>query len=143
MIGLDTTFLIELEFEGIKGHSSAVSYLRNILLAGMDKPAISALVLPEFIHTATDSKRFSQALTSAKALAVAERWWHSEEVMKIYPSEESVQLSLRWMQEYRLGRKRTTDTFLAASYYAAGVTRILSTNARDYSVFGCFEVITP
>ncbi|MDL5055056.1 hypothetical protein QQ056_16075 [Oscillatoria laete-virens NRMC-F 0139] len=120
-----------------------MSYLRNILLAGMDKPAISALVLPEFIHTATDSKRFSQALTSAKALAVAERWWHSEEVMKIYPSEESVQLSLRWMQEYRLGRKRTTDTFLAASYYAAGVTRILSTNARDYSVFGCFEVITP
>jgi hypothetical protein len=32
---------------------------------------------------------------------------------------------------------------LAATYHAQGIRSILSSNARDYAVFGCFEVIGP
>ena len=43
--------------------------------------------------------------------------------------------------EHDLGRKRLLDTLLAATYYRGGVTRIVTSNARDYRVFGVFDLI--
>jgi len=34
------------------------------------------------------------------------------------------------------------NTSSAATYYEAGIRSILSTNARDYRLFGCFEVLS-
>jgi hypothetical protein len=45
------------------------------------------------------------------------------------------------MAEHRLGRKRILDTQLAATYYHAGIRAILSTSARDYTIFDCFEAL--
>jgi hypothetical protein len=45
------------------------------------------------------------------------------------------------MREHQLGRKRLLDTRLAATYRAAGIAKILSSNARDFTTFGCFTVI--
>ena len=47
----------------------------------------------------------------------------------------------KWMKEHSLGRKRLLDTMLAATYFSHGVTVILSSNARDFNTFGCFQVI--
>jgi predicted nucleic acid-binding protein len=47
------------------------------------------------------------------------------------------------MAEHQLGRKRLLDTMLAATYFAAGGTSIVSTDARDFTVFDTFEVVEP
>jgi len=47
------------------------------------------------------------------------------------------------MSKYGLGRKRIIDTHLAASLYSAGVRRIMTSNAGDFSTFGAFELLTP
>lgn len=57
------------------------------------------------------------------------------------PDEQVVRQFLAWMREHGLGRKRLLNTLLAATYYRGGVTRIVSSNARDYRVFGVFELI--
>ena len=44
--------------------------------------------------------------------------------------------------EHSLGRRRILDTLLAATYRCAGITAIISSNARDYHLF--FKtVLTP
>ena len=57
---------------------------------------------------------------------------------RIIPDDQVVSQFLAWMQEHGLGRKRLPDTMLAATYYRSGVTRIVTSNARDYRVFGVF-----
>jgi predicted nucleic acid-binding protein len=100
-------------------------------------------VLSEFVHIVSDERRFARPLTASQALARAELWWHAQEVVQVYPDADSVRLFFDWMRQYRLGRKRLLDTFLAATYFGNGVTSILSTNARDFATFGCFELLTP
>jgi predicted amidohydrolase YtcJ len=39
---------------------------------------------------------------------------------------------MTWMHEHRLGRKRLLDTLPAATYYRAGVSRLASTDWRDF-----------
>ena len=77
----------------------------------------------------------------AQALAKANFWWSAEETERTFPHERAVAQFLAWMAEYGLGRKRLLDTLLAATWYESGITRIVTSNARDYQVFGVFEVI--
>jgi hypothetical protein len=59
----------------------------------------------------------------------------------IFPTAESVQLGWQWMRQFHLGRKRILDTQLAATFHTHGISRILTSNSRDYRVFGCFEIV--
>lgn len=60
-------------------------------------------------------------------------------MFQVLPSRESTEQFLRSMAEHRRGRKRLLDTQLAATYFCAGIRAIVTTNARDYGVFGCFD----
>ena len=50
---------------------------------------------------------------------------------------------LRWMRQFNLGRKRILDTHLAAILHTAGARRLLTSNAKDFTVFNVFEIIAP
>jgi predicted nucleic acid-binding protein len=140
--GIDTTFLVQAEVTEHPGHEHARTCLGRLLRAG-DMLVLAPQVLSEFIHVVTDSRRFSKPLTMGQSIARAELWWEGKEVVHAIPGDESIALFLRWVTEHRLGRKRLLDTMLAATYFAHGVRSMLSTNARDFGVFGCFEVVTP
>jgi predicted nucleic acid-binding protein len=140
--GLDTTFLVQAEVQEAKGHGDAVRWLR----AAVGKGTLLALapqVLAEFIHVVTDPTRFARPLNTGAAIARAQGWWAAPEVRRVYPNEAAVRLFHDWMREHRLGRKRILDTMLAATYYANGVTDIVTTNARDYSWFRVHRVHVP
>ncbi len=138
--GLDTSFLVQAEISGHPGHGRARQLLEE-LLDDSEPLALTPQVLSEFVHVVSDPRRFETPLEMKTALARAERWWTGQEVVQVYPSEVSTQLFLRWMQEHRLGRKRLLDTQLAATYHCAGIEVVVSTNARDFSVFGCFTTL--
>jgi hypothetical protein len=74
-----------------------------------------------------------------EALEKANGWWEASEVKPIYPSLDSTRLGLLWLRQHRLGRKRLLDTQLAATYYAAGITRLLTLNMGDFEIFGVFR----
>jgi predicted nucleic acid-binding protein len=139
--GIDTTFLVQLEVAEHPGHARARRLLERQIDAG-GALALAPQVLAEFVHVVTDGKRFTRPLAMAAALARAEQWWSAEEVRQVFLTPEGTALVLQWMRTHRLGRKRLLDTQLAATYHVAGVRRVLSTNARDFDVFGCFEVLS-
>ena len=141
MIGLDTTFLVQVEIQEADGHGAALEFLRREIVGRDREVGLALQVLSEFIHVVTDGRRFERPLSVAQALARADFWWNATEVERIVPDEQVVRQFLAWMREHGLGRKRLLDTLLAATYYRRGVTRIVSSNARDYRVFGVFELI--
>ena len=139
MIGLDTSSLIPL---AMRGHPLHAATRREVEQAG-DSFAVVPLVLSEFVHCATDPKRFSQPLTCAQALDWTDALLALPDLHLIVPDQSSLRLWLRWMRDYRLGRKRTLDTQLAATLHLAGVNRLLTANPADFRIFAVFELIVP
>ena len=141
-IGLDTTFLVQVSVREHPGHAAARAELEKRLAAG-DTFAMAPQVVAEFIHVVTDPRRFEHPLSMAEALAKAQDWWNASETQPASPTPESVKCFLGWMEKFGLGRKRLLDTMLAATYFTHDIHTILSSNARDYAIFGCFQVIVP
>jgi predicted nucleic acid-binding protein len=139
MHGIDTTFLVEVEIKEASGHETARAWLDNALAKSSQPLALAPQVLTEFVHVVTDPRRFAQPLNMEQALAKALGWWEAREVKPVYPTLDSTRLALLWLRQHRLGRKRLLDTQLAATYYAAGITRILTSNMADYEVFAVFS----
>ena len=139
--GLDTTFLVQADVVGHPQHAAARATLERMLEAG-DRLVLAPQVLAEFVHVVTDSKRFARPLDVRAAVARADAWWNAEEVRQVSPDDSAVRLFMAWMTRHRLGRKRLLDTLLAATYHTSGVGSIVSTNGRDFAVFGCFEVVS-
>jgi predicted nucleic acid-binding protein len=140
--GVDTTFLVEMEAVESRAHEAASRWLRGAL--GNDgRLVIAGQVLTEFIHVISDPARFERPLTVSAATDRAEAWWTAREVTPVQPSEASVNVFLDWIPKYHLGRKRLLDTMLAATYFTHGVRDIVTSDARDYSVFGVFQIHRP
>jgi predicted nucleic acid-binding protein len=139
--GIDTDFLVAVEISEYPFHLQADGLLQR-LLAGHHEFAVAPQTLAEFIHVVTDAKRMPQPLSINEANSRAEHWWQAAEVTRVFPDGPCVMDFLGWLSLHQLGRKRLLDTLLAATFWRAGVKRLLSNHARDYSVFGCFEVVT-
>jgi predicted nucleic acid-binding protein len=142
MIGIDTSFLVCLETEGHR-FENACRQLFEKFTTDAETLALQPSVLSEFVHTVTDARRLTHPLSVAEALERAWDWWNAEGIWQVFPDAASTELFFEWMHTHRLGRKRLSDTMLAASYWTAGVTRIVTLNAKDFAEFGCFEVIEP
>ena len=141
MIGIDTTFLIQLEIRESESHAAALEVLRDRILGRDREAALAPQVLTEFVHVATDPRRFKRPLSVDLAIGKAGFWWNAREVARVSPDEESVAQFLAWMRGHGLGRKRLLDTLLAATYYGRGITTIATSNARDYRKFGVFDLL--
>lgn len=141
-IGIDTSFLVAVECVEHPEYAASRELLAD-LVAADDRFVLNPDVLSEFVHTVTDPKRFPTPLSMSDALNRAEYWRTAAESTLVFPTTASTKLFIEWMNQFRLGRKRLRDTMLAASYFSAGVTRIVTLNAKDFTVFDCFEIIVP
>jgi len=139
----DTTFMVHLEVKECAEHAAAHRHLNTHVIGHDAYLMLAPQVLTEFVHIVTDKRRFQRPLTITSALARADFWWRAREVAHAFPTAQAVSLFRRWMHQHQLGRERLLDTMLAATYHMAGADQIVTTNARDFSVFGCFHVVTP
>lgn len=140
MIGVDTNILIADSLPDHPDHAKVRRKLDSLLTAGCQL-ALPSMVFSEFIHVATDSRRFREPLSAQEAVAQAELWSASAEVVLLSVDELVHWQWLRWLTEHRLGRKRLLDTLLAATWHAAGVREILTLNPRDFEIFGVFTLL--
>ena len=140
--GLDTSFLVAAEILRHPSHQAVKVKIRELFAEG-EEFAITPLVLTEFMHTVTDSKRFASFLTMDEARDVALKWWTLKDVKQVTPGAMAVAQFFVWHREHRLGRKRLQDTLLAATYRSAGIHSILTLNAANFAVLGGFQCITP
>ncbi len=141
MIGLDTSFLVAVTLRDHPAHGEAWHLFESEIQGRDGSVALTPQVLDEYLHVATDPRRFERPLTMGDALSVADRWWNAGECRQVTTDSRAVSIFLDWMSAYRLDRRRILDTMLAASYRAADVTRIATTNWRDFEVFESFEFV--
>lgn len=69
MIGVDTTFLVQLEITELPLHGSAHNLLKREVLDPGVEIALAPQILAEFLHIVTDAKRFSKPMSMPHALA--------------------------------------------------------------------------
>ena len=141
MIGVDTTFLVQLEIVELPLHQAAHSLLdREILNPGVNL-ALAPQVLTEFLHIVKDPRRFTRPLTMQRALS-REGWWNAREVTRVYQGEAATNQMVAWLGQFLLGRKRLLNTPLAATLWCAGIRKLITSNSKDFQPFG-FEVLSP
>lgn len=141
MIGLDTSVLVALAIREHPLHAAAWAAFQEEIVGRDAAMALSPQVLTEFAYVVTDPRRFERPLAMADALGIAERWWGARECRQVSAGPAAVAIFLDWMTLYGLGRNRLLDTMLAATYRAAGVERLATTDWRDFMVFGAFEIV--
>jgi predicted nucleic acid-binding protein len=140
--GLDTSFPVAAELTEHPQHLAARALMAK-LVANRDQMVIVPQVLAEFIHVATDARRFERPLSTEDARNLAEQWWTAREVETVFPNGAVVRQFLEWLRLHQLGRKRLLDTLMAATYFHAGVTSLLTLNVQDFIIFGCFKCVSP
>ena len=83
MIGIDTTFLVQLEIRESESNAAAMEVLRDRILGRDREAALAPQVLTEFVHIATDPRRFTQPLSVDQAVGKADFWWNAREVARV------------------------------------------------------------
>jgi predicted nucleic acid-binding protein len=142
MIGLDCNILVQLAFADHEANLKTVAAVRTETQKG-ETLLFPSLVVAEFLHVATDARRFAPPLTMAEALDWIEEFLKNPAVSLLEPSQASMDQTLRWMRQFNLGRKRILDTQLAAALHSNGVRRLLISNPSDFAVFSVLETVTP
>jgi len=104
--------------------------------------ALTPLVVHEFLHVATDPKRFAIPLTMVEALRRVWGVWDAEEVVRVVPSLRVLPRTLELMADLQLGRKRILDTSLAATLELAGIRRLATFNPGDFRIFKFLEIVS-
>jgi predicted nucleic acid-binding protein len=141
VIGVDTNLLVALAIADHPRHSSAYAECEK-LLQGWEKFALSSSIVAEFLHTVTDQRRFQPPHAMPSAIAWFREWSLRCEPTWLHETKFSIDLWLRWMDQYRLGRKRILDTRYAALLHSNNVKRLVTNNPDDFRIFGVFEIVT-
>ena len=142
MIGLDCNILVQLAFADHPENAKTLAAV-HVETTKSERLVFPSLVIAEFLHVATDDRRFAPPLTMAEALDWIDEFLKNPAVNLLEPTQASTDQTLRWMRQFNLGRKRILDTQLAAVLYVGGVRRLLTSNPADFQVFGVLEAVTP
>jgi predicted nucleic acid-binding protein len=142
VIGLDCNILIQLAFAEHPLYSKTYAAIEAEAKRGT-RFALLPLIATEFLHVATDGRRFAPPLTMDEALDWVQEFLVNPMVCLLNPTAESLHQTLRWMRQFNLGRKRILDTHLAAVLHSNGVHRLMTTNPSDFHVFQALEIVTP
>lgn len=137
MIGIDTSFLVAWAIPEHPQHAACRTLSTEAVQAGRVF-GLTPGILAEFIHVATDPRRFSQPLPMAEALRLARFWAQAVEVSLLRQDALVTEQWLLWMERFQLGRKRLLDTLIAATWHTSGISEIYTLNPADFVLFGHF-----
>ena len=138
---MDANLLVALAAATHPRHAEAGRVFARDLAAG-ETMALSPAVAAEFLHVLSDPRRIIPAPGMAEALAWLEAWVREVAPVWLTADVAAIELWIRWMKEFHLGRKRLLDTQYAALLHIRGVGRLLTNNPDDFRVFGVFELVT-
>ena len=128
MIGLDTSFLIDLYWQDSPRNKNARALFSKIVNDDSVQLAIYFNCFNEFLNVITE------------AIDVIDFWCDLDRVKILYPDDTSFKRTLAWMNMYKLGRNRVNDTQMASCYLSNNITSIITANPKDFEIFHSFEL---
>jgi predicted nucleic acid-binding protein len=142
MTGIDCNILVQLAIGDHPANGKTVAAVKAETQGG-EKLVFPPLVGTEFLHVVTDPRRFEPPLAMDEATDWLKDFLGNSSVSLIHPTDSSMTLTLEWMRQHNLGRKRILDTHLAAVFYSLGIKRLLTSNPADFMIFKDLEIIIP
>lgn len=142
MSGLDCNILVQLVFHEHPCHAATVKLLEAEAARGTEF-VLAWSTAAEFLHVATDFRRFASPLQMPDAVDWLQEFIRANSVVLLEPRQADFELTLYWIKRYRLGRKRILDTQLAALLKGANILRLITSNPADFKIFGVLELVTP
>jgi predicted nucleic acid-binding protein len=142
MIGLDCNILVQLAIADHPANAKTLAVVQSEIQKGT-KLVFPSLIVTEFLHVVTDDRRFAPPLTMSEALDWMEAFLANSAVSLLVATQASTDQTLQWMRQFNLGRKRILDTHFAAILHTSGVSRLLTSNPSDFTVFDVLETVTP
>ena len=143
ILGIDTDVLISWLIEASPRHRDARRLIETEVRERGASIALTPLVVQEFLHVVTDTKRFKEPLTMPEAVERIWEIWDAEEVVRVLPGPEVLPRTLELILDRKLGRKRILDTALAVTLDCAGVHRLATFNPSDFKIFEFLELVDP
>lgn len=141
-LALDTDVLVAWAMQGAPHHDA----VRRLVADECAEPGgvgVTAQVLFELLHVATDPRRFEEPIPMEEALLLCRRLWDAKDIRRITPGPLLLHQTLDLMTSHRLGRKRILDTALAATLKEAGISRLATFNVADFEDFSFLELVDP
>jgi predicted nucleic acid-binding protein len=142
-VAVDTNVLVDAHVPGGPRHTRARDYLLQQLQISDVVLVVTPLVVQEFVHIVTDSRRFVPCAAMAEALELAGDYLSRDNVECLPVDSESLGLALDLLNRHRLGRNRIADTLLAATLLNNGVHRLATFNPRDFAPFAPLHAFEP
>lgn len=143
ILGIDTDILVAWMMTGSRYHTAVRRFFEQEIGAQGGQLGLTPQVVHEFLHVATDPRRFESPLTMPDAIRICRSLVASREVRWIPPAAEVLPRTLDLLDTFRLGRKRILDTALAATLEGAGVRHLMTLNRKDFEVFPFLELVGP
>ncbi|MFO7729150.1 MAG: hypothetical protein R6V86_00145 [Spirochaetia bacterium] len=140
MIGIDTTWLVDLEVKESPRHAGACGLFDSWRKERKSVLCVYHHVFLEFLHVVTDPARFEEPLPIESAIKRVWFWVDQERIRVLYSTDTSLKRCMMWLSAFHLGRRRLLDTQMAAVYAEEGVSRLWTANPDDFALFGVFEM---
>lgn len=124
-VGIDTNVLVYFVNEESIYHTRAKTFMDK-LQKGKIQGAISWQNLAELYAIVTDPKRFPQPMTASQAMEATKQFLESESIKVILPVANTKDIFFDLVLKIKPKAQQIHDIFLAATFLANGVTRIVS-----------------
>lgn len=139
---LDTNILVYAVNEDSPFHKAAIA-LRDKGLKGELSLCITPQILNEFYANVTNPKQVDIPLSQEEARLEMEKYFHSEQILKIHPQPHSTRIVLEFLQKYTVVRQEIYDLYLVATMLSNSVTHIYTYNNKDFSQYSEIKVLNP
>jgi len=141
-IFLDTNLIVYAINKDSPYHAKATA-LMEAIGEGKLETCLSLQVLGEFYATATNPKKIEKALTPEEAVLVIEGLLRTDTILKLYPKQETLKLTLDLVKRYQLKSPDLFDAQIAATMLDNGVTTIYTVNEQDFAIFEEIKAVNP
>jgi len=141
-IFLDTNLIVYATNKDSPYHAKA-SALMEAIGKGKLETCLSLQVLGEFYATATNPKKIEKALTPEEAVLVIEGLLRTDTILKLYPKESTLRLTLDLVNHYQLKSLDFFDAQIVATMLDNGITTIYTVNEQDFAIFEEIKAVNP
>ena len=143
ILAVDTNVLVYAHLPAAQEHDKVRGYLLGCLSQPETTLVVTPLVLHEFVHVITDTRRFEPPVTMSQALGTAGLYLKRSNVTCLSMDEDVVADAFRLLERYALGRKRIADTLLVATLMRHDVHHIITCNPGHFDSFEGLTVVDP
>jgi len=104
---------------------------------------LSPQIMGELYSTITNPRKIRKACPLDEAVDIVKSLWESDTILKIYPKQETLDLTLDLVKRYQLKSLDFFDAQIVATMVDNGVTTIYTVNENDFAIFKEIKAVNP